>query len=37
MEEAERWIAAGQDLAKGDDSVFRNVDAQESEDAHSGG
>ncbi len=36
LEEAERWIAAGQDLAQGDDSKFRNVDAQESKDAHAG-
>ncbi len=31
LDEAERWIAAGRDLANGDDNAFKTVDAQESE------
>ena len=34
LAEAEDWIAAGRDLAQGDDNAFRAVDAKESEDAH---
>ncbi|MGB3796609.1 MAG: FUSC family protein [Alteraurantiacibacter sp.] len=33
LDEAARWIAAGRDLAKGNDSAFRSVATQESEDA----